>query len=56
MKRPRCPKCNFGRIEKLGEILRHHEIKGVWRSQVVSHCWECKKCQHTWQTAPGKKP
>lgn len=49
MKRPRCPKCNFGNTEKLGEMVHHvPKPNGNWQSTVCNIFWTCPKCDHSW--------
>jgi rubredoxin len=55
MKRPRCPKCQFGNTTKLGEMVQHRETTKRWVSSICGVYWECPKCSHTWSLVPKKK-
>lgn len=46
----RCPKCQRGNPEKLGEMLSHTRISAGWDSVTLSKLWRCRGCSHMWNT------
>ena len=48
----RCPKCNRGNPEKIGEIAGHTKTAIGYHSEVVQKLWGCRSCHHMWANTP----